>query len=161
ARRRGAAPDQLRRETVRRFCGRRCGSMDLGRIRGRIRRGRVLIEVREDDGAERGFARLINKPGVYKINKIIMEIRAESGVSAETEAAFYVILPLVLRPPFRDELKGHFRDFTTLLAVEDAQGKAALIGRRGCSTEILERRPPGALMGLAENRLVMFIRELR
>jgi hypothetical protein len=135
--------------------------MDLGRIRGRIRRGRVLIEVREDDGAERGFARLINKPGVYKINKIIMEIRAESGVSAETEAAFYVILPLVLRPPFRDELKGHFRDFTTLLAVEDAQGKAALIGRRGCSTEILERRPPGALMGLAENRLVMFIRELR
>ena len=157
----GAAPDQLRRETVRRFCGKRCKSLDMGRVRGRIGRGRVLIEAREEDGAERGFTRLINKPGVYKINKIIMEIRAESGISVETEGTFYVTLPLVLRPPFRDELKGHFRDFTTLLTVEDARGKAALIGRRGRSTEILERRPPGALRGLAENRLVMFIRELR
>ncbi|MDR2786415.1 MAG: tRNA lysidine(34) synthetase TilS [Treponema sp.] len=156
ARRRGAAPDQLRRETVRRFCGRRCKSADLGRVRARIQRGKVLI-AREDDGVERGFARLINRPGIYRIKGMVIEIRAESGISAETEGAFYVTLPLVLRPPFRDELKEKGRGFPTLLTVEDARGKAALIGRKGDNTEILERRPPGALQGFAENRLVMCI----
>jgi tRNA(Ile)-lysidine synthase len=153
----GAAPDQLRRETVRRFCEKRCKSLDMGRVRARIQRGNVLIGARTDDGAERGFARLINRPGIYRINKIALEIRAESGISAEAEGAFRVTLPLVLRPPFRDELKGSVRGFTALLTVEDARGKAALIGRRGGNAEILERRPPGALRGFAEDWLVMYI----
>ncbi|MDR2053727.1 MAG: tRNA lysidine(34) synthetase TilS [Treponema sp.] len=152
-----AAPDQVKRETVRRFCGGRYKSVDMGGIRARIRRGRVLIGAREDGGVERGFARLINGPGIYRINGMVMEIRAESGISAETEGAFYVTLPLVLRPPLPDELKGRNRGFTAVVVVEDARGKAALAGRKGDSTEILERRPPGALQGFAENRLVMCI----
>ena len=162
AQRRGAAkpsralPDQLRRETVRRFCGKRCRSLDMGRIRARLQRGRVLLEARKEDGVERGFTRLINRPGVYKIRGTFIEIRAESGISVETEGV-YVTLPLVLRPPFRDELNGRGRGFTALLTVEDTRGKAALIGRKADGTEILERRPPGALQGFAENRLVMYI----
>jgi tRNA(Ile)-lysidine synthase len=154
---RGAGPARLRRETVRRFCGGRGKSADLGKIRARIEAGRVLIGFRGEDGAERGFVLLINKPGVYRINGITVEIRAESGIPAETEGAVYVTFPLALRPAFPGEFKGGAGGFTALLAAEDGLGKAALIGRKKTGAEILERRPLSAVQGFTEDRLVMRI----
>jgi tRNA(Ile)-lysidine synthase len=143
----GAETGQLRRENVRRFCETR-KSVDLGKIRAKVRQGRVVLEPRGKDGVERGFSRLIKEPGLYKINGMTVRIRrhsrAETGIPAGAEGAVSVTLPLVLRPPFPDELKGGVRGFTALLAAEDAHGTAALIGRKGTITEILKgsRRKP-------------------
>lgn len=154
---RGAGPARLRRETVRRFCAGRGKSADLGKIRARLEEGRVLIGFRGEDGAERGFVLLINKPGVYRINGMAVEIRAESGIPAGTEGAVYVTFPLAIRPAFPDEFKGRSGGFTALLAAEDALGRAALIGRKKTGAEILERRPLSAVQGFTEDRLVMCI----
>ncbi|MDR0452543.1 MAG: tRNA lysidine(34) synthetase TilS [Treponema sp.] len=152
-----AGPARLRRETVRRFCAGREKSADLGKIRARVEGGRVRLMARGEDGAERGFALLINRPGAYRISGITVEIRAGGGISAGKEDAVYVSLPLVLRPAFPGEFKGRAGAFTALLAAEDALGKAALIGRRVAGAEFLERRPPGAVQGFAEGRLAMRI----
>ncbi|MDR1410727.1 MAG: tRNA lysidine(34) synthetase TilS [Spirochaetaceae bacterium] len=153
-----AGPARLRRETVRRFCAGQGKSADLGKVRARAGGGSVQISARGEDGAERGFALLINKPGVYRISGIAVEIRAEGGISTQTEGAVYVTLPLVLRPAFPDESKGRAGScFTALLAAEDTLGQAALIGRKGAGAEILERRPLSAVQGFTGDRLAMRI----
>jgi hypothetical protein len=118
--------------------------MDLGKIRAHVQQGRVTLEIQEKDGVERGFSQLIKEPGLYRINGITVKIRKDT-IFAGAEEAFCAGLPLVLRPPFRDELKGkgQIRGYTTLLAAEDAGGMAALIGRKGATAEVLARRPPG------------------
>jgi hypothetical protein len=104
-----------RRASLRLFSRGRCRTLDLGAARAAREGGRVVLSPGRPPRGERGFSLLIKEPGPYKLMGLSL-LAGGPGRSAEASGAgwgaeasegegarFYGVLPLVLRPSYRDD----------------------------------------------------------
>jgi len=122
----GNSPVQLRtikRGNIRRFCEGEKKALDLGHIHLCKSPKKVIISI--PNRGEYGFSLLINKPGLYTLKGTAIQVSAIkmadtiaiSGIKTplvsevckiqvngnEGEGAFFALLPLALRPGFKDD----------------------------------------------------------
>jgi len=95
----GKNPVRVRRSALRRFCVGSVNAADLGPLRVRQERGRIVLSAPKNNYYEYGFLLLIKKPGLYILKGIHIEVRPFSGDTS----GFCAFLPLVFRPGFKDD----------------------------------------------------------
>ena len=105
----------IRRSLIRRFCDGSVNTADLAVVTSQ-RKKRRLLRIKSDGkkiklyfannhSCETGFSLLINKPGLYNLNSINVNV-SDSSVKEDSNCgfnAFFAGLPLVLRGSFNDD----------------------------------------------------------
>jgi len=121
----------IKRANIRRFCKGEKKAVDLGSIgtagsigdAGSLRlhkdSKRVIISM--PCQGEYGFSLLINKPGLYTLKGTDIEVCKIPVNGNEAEGVFFALLPLVLRPGFKEDA------VKNCLAAVDTLGTAACI----------------------------------
>jgi tRNA(Ile)-lysidine synthase len=134
-------PVRVRRAALRRFCAGCTAAVDLGPLRIRLERGRIVLSAPGSSNLEYGFLLLIKEPGLYILKEIQIEVRPFSG--QVDSGGFCAFLPLVVRPGFKgdflvaagrktapqDVAKGPARQ--GLLSAVDRLGTAAFLDSNG------------------------------
>jgi len=116
----------IKRANIRRFCEGEKKAADLGQIRLRKDSKRVIISI--PIHGEYGFSLLINKPGLYTLKGIAIEVCEIPVNGNKEEGAFLTLLPLVLRPCFKeDTVKCQEKNAGRCIAAVDMLGTAACI----------------------------------
>lgn len=150
-----------KRSVIRRFCAYLVNSADLGQLQVKLENAKVLLGFSSNNSCETGFSLLINKPGLYNLNRIGIEAlpySPEREDAKQSFVSFYAGLPLVFRKSFRDDFlvskgkKVTRRELNkNILSAVDMAGTAAFIEK----AEILYARDfiPGAC-----NEQVYFVR---
>jgi len=128
---------EVRRANVRRFA-RGGETADLGRAHLRRKNGAVVVSrgkrgAGRGSGCECGFSLLIIAPGFYNLKGIALEVREGLPSHDEGGAAFSALLPLALRPAFKEDRIGRTEEAVSAV---DSLGIAAFIGKDG----LLQRR---------------------
>jgi len=118
----------IKRANIRRFCEGAKKAVDLGPMRLRKDSKRVIISI--PGQGEYGFSLLINKPGLYTLKGIAIEVSELASDGNEGEGAFLAFLPMVLRPGFKeDTVKCPGKYHGNCVAAVDTFGTAACIVR--------------------------------
>jgi tRNA(Ile)-lysidine synthase len=154
-------PVPVKRSNLRSFSRGDCTALDLGFCRIRKTASHVVISGGRPGAHEAGFSLLIKEPGLYKLERVTIELLPGYYLKDEEAAAkgFFVSLPLVFRRSFRDDylalpdrkisavdLKGG-ADMLPLCAA-DFSGIAAFIGMGpGGAVILLRRDVSGGLNG--------------
>jgi tRNA(Ile)-lysidine synthase len=140
-----------RRKNLRVLARGEAGSLDLGKVMLKNRRGRVLLEAPRS--GERGFSLLIKGPGIYKLKRLTVRVFPfETGNVGESPfpvegPGFFACPPVALRQYYPGDVvlqNGRKRRGTELgnaaelITAEDVLGPAAFIaGGRGGSAAVL------------------------
>ena len=163
----GKTSVSVKRHVVRRFCSKLVNSADLGLLRVKREKAKILLCSAENIYSETGFSLLINEPGLYNLN--IADAFAKAGVhtsvcahtglcievlpySPETEdskmsfGSFYAGLPLLFRNCYSDDFlicKGkkitRKKFGKNLICAVDKEGIAAFIRVEGFNKGIRPR----------------------
>jgi tRNA(Ile)-lysidine synthase len=134
-------PVRIRRAALRRFCAGLVAAADLGPLRTRQERGRIVLSAKKSNHFEYGFLLLIKEPGLYILKGIHIEVCPFSG--QVESGGFCAFLPLAFRPGFKDDFlvsagrktapqdvaKGPARQ--GLLSAVDRLGTAAFLDSNG------------------------------
>jgi tRNA(Ile)-lysidine synthase len=141
----------IKRANIRRFCEGEKKAVDLGHIRLKKDAKRVFISI--PAGGEYGFSLLINKPGLYTLKGTAIEACEIPVNGNKEEDAFFALLPLVLRPCFKeDTFKCQEKFAGNCITAVDMLGAAACI----CEGKTVRRRDNAAAMQASHNsRLCM------
>jgi tRNA(Ile)-lysidine synthase len=135
-------PAKIKRKNIRHFAEGKVAAIDLGPLQLRHDSHHIMILAIHSPlpttHSENGFLLLIKTPGSYNLNKIAIKV---SPCPADgTSNGFFALLPLVLRPCFKDDCieldngrKITPRDlrFPADITAEDSRGSAAFIGFNG------------------------------
>jgi len=133
-----ARPQTIKRSNIRRFCKGEKKAVDLGELRLHKDSKRVIISI--PIHGEYGFSLLINKPGLYTLKGTAIEVCEIQADGNEGEGAFLALLPLVIRPGFKeDAVKCQEKHSGNCVAAVDIKGTAACI----CQGRLIRR---GALV---------------
>jgi tRNA(Ile)-lysidine synthase len=121
-------------------------ALDLGFCRISVKGASVIIGPGRNPVGEAGFSLLIKEPGIYKLNRLSLEVRSLGAFDAEKEPlkGFYAALPLILRPGFKGDViidrtgrrvsftdvrgRAEFQNCAAVSAAVDERGAAAFIG---------------------------------
>jgi tRNA(Ile)-lysidine synthase len=137
----GTHSGTIKRANIRRFCEGAKKALDLGSLRLRKDSKKVIISMPVH--GEYGFSLLINKPGLYTLKGIAIEVCEIPVNGNEGEGGFFAFLPLVLRPGFRDDkVKCPGKQLENCVAAVDTLGIAACVFQ----DKILWRRDNAALV---------------
>jgi tRNA(Ile)-lysidine synthase len=141
----------IKRANIRRFCEGGKKAVDLGHIRLKKDAKRVFISI--PSGGEYGFSLLINKPGLYTLKGTAIETCEIPANGNKEEGAFFAMLPMVLRPCFKeDTFKSQEKFAGNCVAAVDMLGTAARI----CQGKTVWRRDNAVAMQASNNgRLYM------
>jgi tRNA(Ile)-lysidine synthase len=149
-------PRTVKRANIRRFCKAEKKAVDLGVMRLRKDSKKVLLSIPYN--REYGFSLLINKPGLYILKDTAIEVCEIPVDGNEGEGGFLALLPLVLRPGFKeDAVKCPVKLPGNYVAAVDMPGTAAciargkLLWRRDCASETRA----SAAQAPSNNRLCM------
>ena len=125
--------NEVKRSNVRRFSEGKITAMDLGQVRLRRKSDTIILSRQKKAiGSECGFSLLIIRPGFYTLKGIALEVSESLPGADAGEAAFFVQLPFVLRPSFKEDRLGNVgHGGGKMLSVVDSLGIAAFIGRDG------------------------------
>jgi len=96
-----ARSQTIKRATIRRFCEGGEKAVDLGHIRLRTDSESVILSM--PIHGEYGFSLLINKPGLYTLKDTAIEVCEIRENGNEGESVFVALLPLVMRPGFKED----------------------------------------------------------
>ncbi|MDR1251294.1 MAG: tRNA lysidine(34) synthetase TilS [Treponema sp.] len=149
------SPVPIKRAGIRRFCGGFTKAVDLGPVRIWREDGRIMLSLRKNRAAERGFVLLIKMPGLYILKRMVIEVKPFSGEPAGIAGGGYALLPLALRRSFKgDCIDGKHAPAESarrerILSLVDQRGVAAFIGPGGVS---LRREVP---KDIADEKLYM------
>ena len=148
----------IKRKNIRRFSEGSITAADLGPVRIRKKSQQIILSLSlAPFPHEYGFSLLINKPGLYTLKDTAIEVREIQANGNEGEDAFSALLPLALRPGFKEDtvtpngappgkcpgkIPGNF------IAAVDTLGTAACI----CQGRLAWRRD-GAALAAAEARM--------
>jgi tRNA(Ile)-lysidine synthase len=136
----------IKRANIRRFCEGGKKAVDLGHIRLQKDSKRVFISI--PSGGEYGFSLLINKPGLYTLKGTAIEACEIPANGNNGEGAFFALLPLVLRPCFKeDTFKCQGKNAGRCVAAVDMLGTAACI----CQGKPVWRRDNAVAMQVSNN----------
>jgi tRNA(Ile)-lysidine synthase len=91
----------VKRANIRRFCEGGKKAVDLGHIHLCKDSKKVIISI--PSRGEYGFSLLINKPGLYTLKDTAIEVCEFPADGNEREGAFFALLPLILRPGFKED----------------------------------------------------------
>jgi len=86
----GESVHSLKRSVIRHFCSGSSNAADLGPFTLKREGGKVVLSPNNKDLYESGFSLLINKPGLYNLNNIGIEVRQAGSVPAESGFVFLV-----------------------------------------------------------------------
>jgi tRNA(Ile)-lysidine synthase len=137
----GKNPVRVRRAALRRFCAGLAAAADLGPLRVKQERGRIVLSASKNNCFEYGFLLLIKEPGLYILKGIHIEVCPFSG--QVDSGGFCVFLPLAFRPGFKDDFlvaagrKTMLRELAKglarqrLLSAVDRLGTAAFLDSNG------------------------------
>jgi tRNA(Ile)-lysidine synthase len=129
-----AATAAVRRAVVRRFCTGHLKAADLGAARAVCGNGRIQLKKTGARAFEEGFSLLIKEPGLYTLKGVTVEVTPGFNSNDAGEAAFPVLLPLVLRRTLKDDwIIGNGKKIAAAKAFNARQRKRLLsaIDRRG------------------------------
>jgi len=99
----------VKRKNIRRFSEGAITAADLGPVRIKKDSQQIILTPVPSPQSpvpfihEYGFSLLINKPGLYTLKGIAIEVCEIPVDGNEGEGAFYALLPLVLRPGFKED----------------------------------------------------------
>jgi tRNA(Ile)-lysidine synthase len=131
----------IKRANIRRFCEGEKKAVDLGIMRLRKDSKKVLLSI--PGQGEYGFSLLINKPGLYTLKDTTIEVCEIPVNGNEGKDGFLTLLPLVLRPGFKeDAVKCPIKFPGDCIVAVDMLGTAACI----VSDELLWRRDSASAM---------------
>jgi len=86
----GEPARSIKRSVIRRFCSGSANAADLGALTLRREGGKVTLSPNKGDFYEKGFSLLINKPGLYNLNNISIEVSPAGGDTAKSGFVFLV-----------------------------------------------------------------------
>ena len=132
----------VKRSTVRAFSQGNKSAADLGPVHLRLKNGIMVLSRHKKgrggiSGREYGFSLLIIAPGLYTLKGVDMEVSEALPGSEPDGAEFFALLPLVLRPSFKEDRiekggpGGGKAPNAAAFSAEDSRGVAAFIGRKG------------------------------
>jgi tRNA(Ile)-lysidine synthase len=137
----------IKRANIRRFCEGEKKAVDLGIMR--LRKDSKKIIISKPGQGEYGFSLLINKPGLYILKGTAIEICEIPVNGNEGEGAFLALLPLVLRPGFKEDVvKCPVKFPGDCIVAVDMSGTAACI----VQGKLLWRRDSASAMRASETR---------
>jgi tRNA(Ile)-lysidine synthase len=140
----------IKRANIRRFCEGEKKAVDLGAMRLRKDSKRVLLSI--PGYGEYGFSLLINKPGLYTLKGTAIEVCEIAVNGNEGEGGFLALLPLALRPGFKeDAVKCPVKFPGDCIVAVDMPGTAACMARG----RLLWRRDNAAARVSTNNRLCL------
>jgi tRNA(Ile)-lysidine synthase len=135
----------VKRSVIREFCEGSVNAVDLGALRVRQERGKVLLLSAKKEFSEDGFSLLIKEPGLYILNRISINVRwkltlqVQPFTGQKESGGFIAGLPLVLRPCFKDDfienmdrkIKKQDLPKGKIISAVDRSGVAAFLGLGG------------------------------
>ena len=134
-----ALSSSVKRINIRRFCEGTTAALDLGPVRLTRDSQRITISpaVKKDTLAfslapqltESGFSLLINAPGLYTLKGVTVNVQERAAETGEN--GFLAMLPLVIRPSFKEDRVAHHAAGSRCFTAADALGPAAFIGSAG------------------------------
>jgi tRNA(Ile)-lysidine synthase len=124
----------VKRKNIRRFSEGAITTADLGPVRIRKNAQQIILSLVPGPQSlvpfthEYGFSLLINKPGLYTLKGTAIEVCEIPVNGNEGEGVFFALLPLVLRPGFKeDTVKCSGKYAGNCIAAVDMLGTAACI----------------------------------
>jgi len=128
----GVPGSGVKRSNIRRFSKRDVSAADLGLVRLRRESGTIILSVQKrSSGSEYGFSLLINAPGFYNLKGMVLEVSGNLSGAGPEETVFSALLPLVLRPSFKEDRVERKAPGAKMLSAVDSLGIAAFIGADG------------------------------
>ena len=86
----GEPARSIKRPVIRRFCSGSSKAADLGQFTLKREGGKVALSPKNGDFYEKGFSLLINKPGLYNLNNISIEVSPAGGDTAKSGFVFLI-----------------------------------------------------------------------
>ena len=121
----------IKRASIRRFSKGGVKAVNFGSFCLLYKNGNIIISIAQKTGAEYGFSLLINVPGLYSLKGITIEVSENPADMHNKDSGFFTLLPMVVRPCFKEDRVGCHTAKGHWLTAVDPAGPAAFIDHNG------------------------------
>ncbi|MCL2044302.1 MAG: tRNA lysidine(34) synthetase TilS [Treponema sp.] len=121
----------VKRTTIRHFSDGGVKAADCGSFKLLHENEYIIISVVQKTGSEYGFSLLINMPGLYTLKEITIEVCEIPADAPHIDDGFLTLLPMVVRPCFKDDRVDCHTAGGHWLTAADPAGPAAFIDYSG------------------------------